>query len=169
MISNHGEHEVLALLDGELQIDNVVFIATTNYPERLDRRIVNRPSRFDIVKLIDMPNAAARKLYLTTKNPRLEEATIPCGTCAGTGKKGTEGEQEVCGICKGEGAVSELEKWIVNSKDFSIAHLKELIVSVEVFEVPLDTAISRLEKMINRRPKSTDALPGGSYGEGTHI
>ena len=33
----HGEHDVLAMLDGELQINNVVFIATTNYPENLER------------------------------------------------------------------------------------------------------------------------------------
>lgn len=39
MVAEHGEHELLALLDGETQIDNVAFIATTNYPERLDNSI----------------------------------------------------------------------------------------------------------------------------------
>ena len=33
----HGEADLLAMLDGDLQIDNVVFIATTNYPEKLDK------------------------------------------------------------------------------------------------------------------------------------
>lgn len=127
MISNHGEHEVLALLDGELQIDNVVFIATTNYPERLDKRIVNRPSRFDIVKLIGMPNAAAREMYLSRKNKRLVDSP------------------------------EELAQWVRESDGFSIAHLKELIVSVEVFEVSLNHAIKRLRKMMDHPPKSTDS------------
>lgn len=126
MISNHGEHEVLALLDGELQIDNVVFIATTNYPERLDKRIVNRPSRFDIVKLIGMPNKPAREMYLSKKNKRLAENP------------------------------EELAKWVKESDGFSIAHLKELIVSVEVFEVSLSHAVKRLRKMMDHPPKSTD-------------
>jgi SpoVK/Ycf46/Vps4 family AAA+-type ATPase len=126
MISNHGEHEVLALLDGELQIDNVVFIATTNYPERLDKRIVNRPSRFDIVKLIGMPNYPAREMYLSKKNKRLVDNP------------------------------EELAQWVKESDGFSIAHLKELIVSVEVFEVSLNHAIKRLRKMMDHPPKSTD-------------
>jgi hypothetical protein len=139
LIQQHGEQEVLALLDGELQIDNVVFIATTNYPERLDKRIVNRPSRFDIVKLIDMPNPAARELYLTTKNKRLME----------------------------QDAEKELQHWISGSDGFSIAHLKELIVSVEVFEVSLDFALKRLQKMIGSTPKSTDASSTRSTGQYT--
>lgn len=62
LVSRYGEHELLALLDGETQIDNVVNIATTNYPERLGARIVNRPSRFDERILVDMPNASAREV-----------------------------------------------------------------------------------------------------------
>jgi SpoVK/Ycf46/Vps4 family AAA+-type ATPase len=71
IISRHGEPDLLALLDGELQIDNVVYIATTNYPEDLDPRFVQRPSRFDEVILIDMPSADARMVYLGRKNPTL--------------------------------------------------------------------------------------------------
>jgi SpoVK/Ycf46/Vps4 family AAA+-type ATPase len=72
IVQNH-EHEILALLDGELQIDNVVFVATTNYPEKLDRRIVNRPSRFDLVKKVPMPSAEARRIYLINREPDLEK------------------------------------------------------------------------------------------------
>lgn len=67
IIRTWGESEVLALLDGESQIENVVYIATTNYPENLDGRVINRPSRFDRIVKIDMPNLEARKLYLTNK------------------------------------------------------------------------------------------------------
>lgn len=67
VIMNYGESRVLAILDGESQIENVVFIATTNYPENLDGRIINRPSRFDKVVKIGMPNEAARALFLKKK------------------------------------------------------------------------------------------------------
>lgn len=67
VIENYGEAQVLAVLDGESQIANVVFIATTNYPEKLDQRITNRPSRFDRIEKIDMPNEEARRMYLMAK------------------------------------------------------------------------------------------------------
>ena len=67
VIHRHGEAEVLAILDGEQSIDNVVFLATTNYPEKLDGRVVNRPSRFDKVVKIGMPSPEARALYLSKK------------------------------------------------------------------------------------------------------
>lgn len=76
MILNSGEHGLLALLDGELQINNIVFLATTNYPEKLDKRIINRPSRFDIIKLIGMPSSSIRKQYLQYKNPNLTEQQL---------------------------------------------------------------------------------------------
>ena len=64
IIGNYGEHGLLGLLDGEHQVSNVVVLATTNYPERLGERIINRPSRFDEVILVDMPSAKARYRYL---------------------------------------------------------------------------------------------------------
>jgi hypothetical protein len=71
LVSRHGEQEYLALLDGEAQVDNIVFLSTTNYPERLDPRFVDRPSRFDTIRHIDMPSAAARRMYLEIKEPGL--------------------------------------------------------------------------------------------------
>jgi AAA+ superfamily predicted ATPase len=64
MVGSYGEHGLLSLLDGEHQVSNVVVLATTNYPERLGERIINRPSRFDEVILVDMPSAKARHRYL---------------------------------------------------------------------------------------------------------
>lgn len=102
---------------------------TTNYPERLDARFVCRPSRFDLVRKIPMPSPEARRTYLTAKNPRL---TTP--------------EAEV-----------ELQRWIKETNKFSIAHLKELIVSVEVFGVPFEEAVSRLRALVDSLPKSSDS------------
>lgn len=71
LVAKWGENEFLALLDGEAQVDNLCFLATTNYPENLDRRFVDRPSRFDTIELIGMPSAEARRMYLSTKEPSL--------------------------------------------------------------------------------------------------
>ena len=120
----HGEADLLAMLDGDLQIDNVVFIATTNYPEKLDKRLVNRPSRFDIVRKIGMPSDEARAIYLADRNPRLLENS------------------------------EEFEEWIELTDGFSIAHLKELIVSVEALNADFHQTIDRLRVMIDKQPSS---------------
>lgn len=67
IVSTYGEDGLLTLLDGENQIDNVLNIATTNYPEKLDKRIVGRPRRFDRVIKIGMPAAEIRRLYFIEK------------------------------------------------------------------------------------------------------
>ncbi len=137
--SRYGESALLSLLDGELQIDNVVFIATTNYPEMLDRRLVNRPSRFDLVKKIGMPGKEARRVYLKAKNLRF--------------KSGNE---------------VELERWAATTDAFSIAHLKELIVLVEVFGVEFSEAAERLRAMIGARPSSADDGDRQPFGFAAH-
>ena len=76
LVERHGENEFLALLDGESQVDNIVYVATTNYPERLDRRFVDRPSRFDTVRYISMPSAQARRVYLKAKEPSLSDLEL---------------------------------------------------------------------------------------------
>jgi hypothetical protein len=74
LCERYGESEYLALLDGESQVDNIVYVATTNYPERLDRRFVDRPSRFDTIRYIGMPNEEARQAYFTAKMPGVDAA-----------------------------------------------------------------------------------------------
>jgi SpoVK/Ycf46/Vps4 family AAA+-type ATPase len=55
---------LLALLDGETQVDHIVHLATTNKPEQLEDRIVKRPGRFDLVVGLNHPVEDARKAYL---------------------------------------------------------------------------------------------------------
>lgn len=76
LIERYGKAEWLALLDGESHVDRIVFIATTNYPERLDRRFVDRPSRFDTIRKIGMPSPDARRVYLKTKEPSLNDIEL---------------------------------------------------------------------------------------------
>lgn len=122
----HGEADLLAMLDGDLQIDNVVFIATTNYPEKLDKRLVNRPSRFDIVRKIGMPSAEARAVYLAARNSRLAALD------------------------------DEMDAWVDATDGMSIAHIKELIVSVEALGQDFQVTIDRLNIMNDQKISSED-------------
>lgn len=121
IIATYGESEVLSILDGESSVDNCVFLATTNYPENLDGRIVNRPSRFDRVVKIGMPNEAARKAYLVSRELNLSD--------------------------------TEMKKWVEATKDFSIAHIKELIVGVYCYGNDFTKEVERLKSMA-KKPKS---------------
>ncbi len=56
--------QILSMYDGENQVDDVVHIATTNFPERLEERIIQRPSRFDLILCLGTPVDAARQAYL---------------------------------------------------------------------------------------------------------
>jgi DNA polymerase III delta prime subunit len=64
IIKRYGEDEVLQVLDGVWKVDKTIFLATTNYPQKLKARVVNRPSRFDKRFKIGFPNAECRKVYL---------------------------------------------------------------------------------------------------------
>lgn len=70
------ETNVLSMLDGEDQIDNVVFVATSNFPQRLGKRFLNRPSRFDEIIEIGMPDNVARRKYLAHSFPEFPDAWI---------------------------------------------------------------------------------------------
>jgi hypothetical protein len=48
-------------------IRKTVFLATSNYPEKLGSRITNRPSRFDKKIFIGMPSSEAREVFIRSK------------------------------------------------------------------------------------------------------
>lgn len=72
LIDRYGESDILSFLDGETKVNNVLNIATTNYPEKLDRRIISRPRRFDRVEKIGTPSATMRREFFKRK-ANLEE------------------------------------------------------------------------------------------------
>ena len=71
IIENYGDGQLLQWLDGNFQVNRAVNLATTNYPEKLDRRIIARPRRFDRILRIDAPDAGLRDAYLAQKVPEL--------------------------------------------------------------------------------------------------
>jgi len=111
----HEEQAVLEFLDGSIQHSNTIVIATTNYPEDLPDRIINRPSRFDRVSYVGVPSYNDRILYLTKKSKELSKPQI-------------------------KGWAKETDGW-------TLAHLKELIIAVEVFDLDYDETVERINTM----------------------
>lgn len=129
IIENNSESDVLNVLDGVNQIDKVVFLATTNYPERLGDRIINRPSRFDKRFKIGHPNAESRRIYfdfIIGGKQKIEELKI------------------------------DLDRWVNDTEEFSIAHLKELFVAVVILGDSYEDAIETLAAMREENLSSKD-------------
>lgn len=121
-----NESEVLNILDGVNQIDKAVFLATTNYPEKLGARIINRPSRFDKRFKIGHPNAESRRIYF--------EYIL--------GPKNVDN--------------FNVKQWVKDTKDFSIAHLKELFTAVVILGDSYESALKSLRLMREAKPDSSE-------------
>lgn len=132
ILDMYSESEVLNILDGVGEFRKVVFLATTNYPEDLGARIMNRPSRFDSRHKMGHPKPAARKLYF--------EHLIDAET------------QKQFKI--------DIKQWAKDTDGLSIAHLKELFVSHVIMGNKYEDAIETLRSMKEDRPKSGDDEEG---------
>jgi len=128
IIDNYSESEVLNLLDGVDQVEKVVYLATTNYPEHLGARILNRPSRFDKRYKMGHPKKSSRQLYF---EHLIDEET-----------------REQYNV--------DLTKWVKDTDKMSIAHLKELFISVCILGNDYEEAIKTLRSMVEARPKSSE-------------
>lgn len=114
MAHKDNEGLCLQLLDGNQQIDGVVFLATTNQPEILDPNITNRPSRFDQIIKILPPNKIDREIYLKSFNALTEE---------------------------------ELLTWTDKTEGLAVSHIKELFISVKIFNKDFMDTVNRLKGM----------------------
>lgn len=118
LIRINVESEILNILDGTEDIHKVVFLATTNHPEVLGPRIVNRPSRFDRRYKVPEPTPEAREMYLAHL---------------------LKGEQKKLKV--------NLKKWVKDTEGMSLAHLKELFVGVHILGDPYDEMLKTLKEM----------------------
>lgn len=64
------ESLLLNILDGEIQKNNIIYVATTNFIKQIPPRI-RRPGRFSSIVEVKYPSAEARSYYLTRKLPKL--------------------------------------------------------------------------------------------------
>ncbi len=108
---------LLNILDGVNQIENVVYLATTNYPEKLQDRISNRPSRFDRVYEIGTPSAEVREFFIKHKLHADDLKNI------------------------------DMKKWVKNTDGLSLSHIKELIVSTMILGKEFDDVMEHFDGM----------------------
>lgn len=108
---------ILNLLDGIKQIQNVVYIATTNHPDKLEDRITNRPSRFDRRYEVELPNVEVRTAYIQNKLS----------------------DEDLKGI--------DMEQWLTQTEGFSLAHMRELVISVITMDNSFEDTMARLKGM----------------------
>lgn len=125
IFERYNESDLLNLLDGVEKIHKIVFLATTNYPEKLGARVVNRPSRFDKRFKIGYPSEESRKLYLKSLFAK-----------PSSGKKITKSAK-----------AKIIDKWVKDSDKFTFAHLKELFVAVIILEDSYEETIKNLKAM----------------------
>lgn len=60
------ESEALTLLDGQFQRDNTIFLCTTNYLDKIPKRIM-RPGRINLKIKVDFPSHETRMVYVISK------------------------------------------------------------------------------------------------------
>ena len=137
MIERYGEIQVLSILDGVESIENIVFLATTNYPESLNERILNRPSRFDKRYKIDLPSKQSRKVYL---------------------------EHLISQSSKSSDIDIDINKWVKDTEDMSIAHIKELFTCVYILGNEYKETIATLKEMNEEKPNSAEDKKGSGLG-----
>lgn len=116
-VVDQNETELLCLLDGEIQAENIVYLATTNYISEIPARIKNRPSRFSLVKEIGVPSLETRKAYFDFK------------------------------LKSEEDKAKYLMALTDASEGFTIDQCKDLIVSVLLFDIPISEAVMKLNEI----------------------
>jgi hypothetical protein len=139
-IDDDNRSVLLNELDGFARNDGLLVVATTNHPEKLDRSILDRPSRFDRKFHFPMPTAADRRAYLAMWNESLKPAL-----------RTTD---------------SVLDRVAERSRNFSYAYLKELTLAstMAFMENPrpggMDQLLSRtLETLRNEMDSTNVVLP----------
>lgn len=120
-INNEIETELLDILDGIRVFDNIIIIATTNYPEVLTERYINRPSRFNRIISIPYPNDKVRREFIEKINLQEDLEKI------------------------------NIDKWVEKTEGYSIDFLKELCDCVFINGVQEDEAFKIVDEMIGTK------------------
>lgn len=120
---------LLQLLDGNTQFDNVVTIATTNYPQILEKRFTCRPSRFNLVIEYKKPNDGVRRAYMTMK---LKDAGIDVDDTK---------------------VKKDIERLVGKTEGYTFDFVKEVIQGIYVDGIDEKALFDRLNDIIKRNGK----------------
>lgn len=140
--SRSSTGQLLQLLDGNSQIDNMVTIATTNYPQQLESRFTCRPSRFNLVIEYKKPDENTRREYMQYK---LSEG----------------------GINVNDDKVKEdIERLVGKTDNYTFDFVKEAIQCIYIDGIDEDTVFKRLNDLIDKKGNVKVTDYEGSSGIG---
>ena len=119
LLDGGGSYEkmLLNILDGINQIEHVAYVLTTNYPEKLEARLSNRPGRIDKRFKIGYPNAIARKAFFEFK------------------------------FIGDDAKEYDLKEMVSKTKGLTISHCKSLFVEHVIKGKSLDDSVALLRNM----------------------
>lgn len=113
--------QLLTLLDGiNVSGNNILYLASTNFPELLEDRISNRPGRLDLRVELPLPDFQLRKFYLENKFNSV-----------------------------GFSLPTSIEEIVNETDGFAISHLKELVILSVVMKREMPEAIKYLRELNN--------------------
>ena len=113
---------LLQLLDGNEQLDSIVTIATTNYPENLEKRWTCRPSRFNLVLEYKKPTPEVREYYIYNK---LKDGGVDVDS---------------------DKVKEDIKRYVEKTEGYTFDFVKELIQGIYVDDIPEDEVFERIEK-----------------------
>jgi len=77
LIDNYGDQRLCDLLDGsKSSLVSYLFIATTNHVHRIPGRLLNRPSRLDVVVQVPPPTVKSIAAYFRTLYPSFSDRKV---------------------------------------------------------------------------------------------
>lgn len=113
---------LLQILDGNEQLDSIVTIATTNYPENLEKRWTCRPSRFNLILEYKKPDAKVREYYIYNK---LKDGGI-----------NVESDE----------VKNDIRRYVEKTEGFTFDFVKEAIQGIYVDNISEEEIFERIEK-----------------------
>lgn len=105
-------------MDGTTSLgNNVLFVSTTNKLDRIPARIKHRPSRIDTLIEVDWPSVEHKVEYAKFIFPEID--------------------------CD-EGLLNLIQN---ETNSFSLADIKELIISIVIYELDHESALNKIKKL----------------------
>ena len=137
---------LLQILDGNEQLDSIVTIATTNYPEALEKRFTCRPSRFNLVLEYKKPTKEVREFYITNK---LKDGGIDV---------------------ESEEVKKDIQRYVEKTEGYTFDFVKEVVQGIYIDDIDEDTLFDRINKSIERngiyKVSEDDGKRIGFYNDG---
>lgn len=138
LVTDDNRSFFLNQLDGFEQNHGLIVLATTNYPERIDAAIIDRPSRFDRKYHFGLPTLEERRTYLAYWQQELAAET--------------------------DWSESQTHELAAATDGFSFAYLKELVVSgvmkwMQESGTPFGELLAEQATLLQRQMK-TEAVHG---------